>query len=114
MDGIYRALQAAHFNGRLVVVNYYSLDYADAAGTGFTQLLNQAVTSHAEADGAIVADAFAAFKQAAASAGGHTCAAGLLNTTPGDETTCDVHPSQSGQQLLAQSVVDAVNGTTGS
>ena len=113
MDRIYRALQAAHFNGRLVVVNYYSLDYADAAGTAVTVALNNAVTSHAAADGAIVADAFTAFKNAAAAAGGHTCLAGLLNTTSGDQTTCDVHPSQSGQQLLAQSVVDAVNGATG-
>ncbi|HEX4527093.1 MAG TPA: SGNH/GDSL hydrolase family protein [Gaiellaceae bacterium] len=113
MDTIFRALQAAHFNGRLVVVNYYSLDYSDQTGTAGTIALNQAVTSHAAADGAIVADAFTAFKQAAASAGGHTCAAGLLNTTSGNQATCDVHPSQSGQQLLAQAVVDAVNGATG-
>ena len=108
------ALQAAHFNVRLVVVNYYSLDYSNQAGTDGTRALNEAVTGHAEADGAIVADAFTAFQQAAASAGGKTCAAGLLNTTPGNQATCDVHPSQSGQQLLAQAVVDAVNGATGS
>jgi lysophospholipase L1-like esterase len=113
MDGIFRALEAAHFNGRLVVVNYYSLDYGDAAGTGITQLLNQAITGHAHADGAIVADAFTAFQQAAASAGGHTCTAGLLNTTPGNQLTCDVHPSQSGQQLLAQAVENAFDGATG-
>lgn len=112
MDGIFRALRAAHFHGRLIVVNYYSLDYADPSGTGLTQLLNQAVTSHAHADGAIVADAFSAFKQAAAAAGGHTCAAGLLNTTPGNQATCDVHPSQSGQQLLARSVVAAYDNST--
>ncbi len=113
MDGIYRAIEAAHFHGRLIVVNYYSLDYSDAAGTGLTQLLNQAITSHAHVDGAIVADAFTAFKQAAASAGGQTCAAGLLNTTPGDQLTCDVHPSQSGAQLLARTVETAYAGPTG-
>ena len=113
MDAIFRALSAAHFNGQLVVVNYYSLDYADAAGTGLTQLLNQAVTSHAHADGAIVADAFTAFQQAAASAGGHTCAAGLLNASPQNQLTCDVHPSQSGQQLLAQAVESAYDSATG-
>ena len=69
MDAIYRAIEAAHFHGRLVVVNYYSLDYGDAAGTGLTQLLNKAITSHAKADGARIADAFTAFQQAAASAG---------------------------------------------
>jgi lysophospholipase L1-like esterase len=113
MDAIYRTLQAAHFNGKLVVVNYYSLDYADAAGTGLTIALNQAIASHAAADGATVADAFTAFQHAAASAGGHTCQAGLLNAKSGSASTCDVHPSQSGQQLLAQSVEDAVGGPTG-
>jgi lysophospholipase L1-like esterase len=107
LDAIFRALSAAHFNGRLIVVNYYSLDYGDAAGTAFTQLLNQAIASHAHADGAIVADAFSAFQQASASAGGHTCAAGLLNASPQNQFACDVHPSQSGQELLAQAVVDA-------
>jgi lysophospholipase L1-like esterase len=71
---------------------------------GLTQLLNQAITSHASADGAIVADAFSTFQQAAAYAAGHTCAAGLLNASPQNQLTCDVHPSQSGQQLLAQAV----------
>ncbi len=113
MDAIYRALSAAHFNGRLIVVNYYSLDYADPAGTGLTQLLNQAITSHAAADGAIVADAFTAFRQAAASSAGHTCAAGLLNASPQNQYACDVHPSQSGQLLLAQVVKNAYDNATG-
>ncbi len=113
MDRIYRALSAAHFNGRLIVVNYYSLDYGDPAGTGLTVLLNQAITSHAAADGAIVADAFAAFRQAAAAAAGHTCAAGLLNASPVNQYTCDVHPSQSGQQLLAQVVTNTYDNATG-
>jgi lysophospholipase L1-like esterase len=114
MDAIFKAIEAAHFNGRLVVVNYYSLDYSDAAGTALTTLLNQAVTRYANADGAIVADAFTAFAHAAAAAGGKTCAAGLLNTTPGNQTTCDVHPSQSGAELLAQAVVSAYQGNGGS
>ena len=107
MDTIFEAIDAAHFHGRLIVVNYYSLDYSDAAGTALTTLLNRAITSHAKADGAIVADAFTLFAQAAAAAGGKTCAAGLLNTTPGNQATCDVHPSQSGAELLAQAVVSA-------
>jgi lysophospholipase L1-like esterase len=114
MDAIYRAIRSAHFHGRLIVVNYYSLDYSDATGTALITLLNQAVTRYAKADGAIVADAFTAFAHAAAAAGGKTCAAGLLNTTPGNQTTCDVHPSQSGAELLAQAVVSAYQGNGGS
>ena len=110
MNRIYRTLEASHFHGRLVVVNYYSLDYGDAAATATIRLLNQAITSHAQADGAIVADAFTAFQQAAASAAGHTCAAGLLNASPADQFTCDVHPSQSGQELLAKAVENAFGG----
>ena len=113
LDTILTAIDATHFHGKVVVVNYYSLDYADAAGTGLTQLLNSAIKSAADANGAIVADAFAAFRAAAASAGGHTCTAGLLNTTPGNQATCDVHPSQSGAQLLAESVVEAYQANGG-
>ena len=107
LDTILESIDGAHFHGKVVVVNYYSLDYADANGTALTQLLNSAIKGAADANGAIVADAFGAFQTAAATAGGHTCQAGLLNTTPGDQSTCDVHPSQSGAQLLARSVVSA-------
>jgi hypothetical protein len=106
MHAILDALRAAHFHGVLMVVNYYSLDYSDAAGIGLTQLLNQAVTGPARADHAVVADVFDAFKGAASTpfAGGNTCKAGLLNASPQNQFLCDVHPSQSGQQLLAHIV----------
>ncbi len=107
LDTILKAIDATKFHGKVIVVNYYSLDYSDANTTALTGLLNGAIKGAADANGAIVADAFTAFQHAAASAGGHTCQAGLLNTTPGDQTTCDVHPTQSGAELLAQSVIDA-------
>jgi len=113
MDTILRDLRATGFHGILMVVNYYSLDYGDAAGTALTQALNGAVTSHAQADGAVVADAFTAFQQAAAGAGGHTCQAGLLNASPQNQFACDVHPSQSGQKLLAQVVENRYIAATG-
>ena len=106
MHTILHALRATHFHGVLMVVNYYSLDYSDAAGTRLTQLLNDAISRPARADHAVVADVFNAFKAAASTpfAGGKTCKAGLLNASPGDQLLCDVHPSQSGQQLLAHTV----------
>jgi lysophospholipase L1-like esterase len=109
MRTILDALRATHFHGVLMIVNYYSLDYSDAAATGLTQLLNQAVTSSAVADHAVVADAFDAFKVAANTqfAGGNTCRAGLLNASPQNQFLCDVHPSQSGQQVLAHTVENA-------
>ena len=56
----------------------------------------------------MVANAFTAFKAAASTrfAGGKTCKAGLLNVDPLDATqaSSDVHPTQSGHQLLADTV----------
>lgn len=112
VDTILRDLKATRFHGVLMVVNYYSLDYSDAAGAALTAALNNAITSHAAADGAVVADAFTAFAHAAAVAGGKTCNAGLLNASPQNQFACDVHPSQSGQELLAQTVEDAYNAAT--
>ena len=104
MNTILGNIRTAGFKGVLEVVNYYSLDYTDAVGTTITQALNQAETSSAAAHGAVVADVFTAFHNAASAAGGHTCVAGLLNAAPSNQLTCDVHPSQSGQALMAQTV----------
>jgi lysophospholipase L1-like esterase len=106
MNTILGALRATGFPGVLMVVNYYSLDYSDPAGTAVTELLNEAITASAAVHGAVVADVFTAFHDAASTAfaGGKTCMAGLLNASPQNQFACDVHPSQSGQQLLARTV----------
>ena len=109
MATILAELRATGFGGVIVIVNYYSLDYSDPAGTGVTQLLNQAITAPAQAFGAVVADVFTAFQKAVANplVGGKTCNAGLLNADPQNQALCDVHPSQSGQQLIAKTIARA-------
>ncbi len=97
-------LRATGFRGIIVVVNYYSVDYSDPIETGFTAALNQAIAAASAQTGTIVADVFTAFQTASVPAGGHTCNAGLLNASPRNEFTCDVHPSQSGQMLSARTV----------
>ena len=99
-------IRASGYKGLIVVENYYSLDYSDAAGTTLMQLLNQAVSAPAASFGAVVADVFSAFEIAATNpfAGGNTCKAGLLNASPQNQFLCDVHPSQSGQRLIARAV----------
>ena len=97
-------LRATRFNGVLMVVNYYSTDYSDPNQTALTMALNQVLAAAAASHGAVVADAFTAFQQASAAAGGKTCLAGLLNGNPANQTTCDVHPSITGQRLLANTV----------
>ena len=106
VETILFAVRATDFHGVLMVVNYYSLDFSDPAGTAVTVLLNQAITRFAHANGAVVADVFTAFQAAASTpfAGGKTCNAGLLNASPQNQFLCDVHPSQSGQKLIAQTV----------
>jgi lysophospholipase L1-like esterase len=107
MAKILGEIRGAGFKGVIVVENYYSLDYSDAAGTAGVQLLNEAVSAPAASFGAVVADVFAAFQTAAVSnpfAGGNTCKAGLLNASPQNQFVCDVHPSPSGQQLIARAV----------
>jgi lysophospholipase L1-like esterase len=115
MRTILDAIRATRFHGVLMIVNYYSLDYSDAAGTGLTLLLNQAITAPAAADHAVVADVFDAFKVATSTpfAGGNTCKAGLLNASPPNQFLCDVHPSQSGQQLLAHTVENTYAAAAG-
>jgi len=100
-------LRAAGYGGQIMVVNYYSLDYSDATGTGITALLNQALAGAAKAFGASVADVFTAFQKATTNplVAGKPCNAGLLNVDPQDETACDVHPAQSGQRLMALTVL---------
>ena len=109
LNTILSNLRATGFKGVLMVVNYYSQNYADPGQTGLTMALNQTLAAAAAANGAVVADVFTAFQHAAANpfAAGNTCMAGLLNGNPQNQLTCDVHPSLSGQSLLAKTVKDA-------
>jgi lysophospholipase L1-like esterase len=103
-------LRATGFGGAIVLTNYYSLDYSNAAATGLTQLLNGAIAAPAAAYGAVVADLFTAFKNVASAAafGGNSCNAGLLNASVHNQLLCDVHPSQSGHQLIAKAITHAL------
>ena len=102
-------LRATGFGGTIMLVNYYSLNYSDPSQTGLTEILNQAISAPASAYGAVVADVFTAFRIATSNplVGGQTCHAGLLNGNPQDQSTCDVHPSQSGQRLIARTVAQS-------
>ena len=110
MQTILGDLRADGYYGAIVITNYYSLDYSDPSATGLTALLNQAIEAPAAAYGAVVADLFTAFKTVAVSAafGGKTCNTGLLNASAQNQLLCDVHPSQSGHQLIAKTIGQAL------
>jgi lysophospholipase L1-like esterase len=106
VNTILTGLRGAGFQGTIIVVNYYSLDYTDANATYLSIALNQVLSQVAAAHGAYVADVFSAFQTAAQNpfAQGKTCYAGLLNVDPLDQTKCDVHPTQSGHRLMAKTI----------
>jgi lysophospholipase L1-like esterase len=105
MAQILAGLRGTGYTGPIIIVNYYSNDYSNQFDTELIAGLNQAITAPASQYGAVVADVFTAFQNAASNqfAQGNTCVAGLLNpnnpqTSP---PTCDVHPSQLGHKLIS-------------
>jgi lysophospholipase L1-like esterase len=106
MAQILQGLRSTGFRGVIIVVNYYSLDYNDLAITNLVTSLNGTLATVAKANGAVVADVFAAFRNASSTTGQNPCKAGLLNGNPLDltQTSCDIHPSQVGHQLIADTV----------
>jgi lysophospholipase L1-like esterase len=90
----------AGYEGQIVVVTYYALNYADPTGAA-TQLLDNAIAQVAAAHQADVADGYTAFKPRADASAGNSVAAGLVLPN-------DVHPSADGQQLLADAVTAVV------
>ena len=96
----------AHYQGLLVALTYYSLDYSDPVQVAQAQLLDAVIAGVTKAFGGKVASGFAAFKGASASFGGSPCAAGLLIKLP--DGTCNIHPSPAGHLLLAQAIEKVV------
>lgn len=107
MQTILAQLRAAGFRGVIVVVNYFSVDYSDPVGTDLVERLNQVLSVAATEGGAVVADTFSAFEAFASAADGETCKTGLLNASPQNPSLCDVHPSQSGHRLIAETIARA-------
>jgi lysophospholipase L1-like esterase len=88
------------YDGPIVVVTYYALDYSGATAPG-TQVLDSGIAAAAQANGAIVASGYDAFRPTATGSGGSSVDGGLV--VPGD-----VHPTEQGQRLLARAVEDVV------
>jgi lysophospholipase L1-like esterase len=89
------------YDGQIVVVDYYAFDYTSSWANA-SSLLDSVISGVATANGATVADAFTAFRKAAARAGGNSVTAGLLLPN-------DVHPTAKGQRLLADTVEAVVS-----
>jgi lysophospholipase L1-like esterase len=105
LTAIYTQIRdVGHYQGLLVALTYYALDYSDPVQVAGTQLLDSVIASVTTAFGGKVADGFAAFQGPSAAFGGSPCAAGLLIKLP--DGTCNIHPSPAGHLLLAQAIED--------
>ena len=96
----------AGYEGPIVALDYYSLDYADPVQVGGALFLNSVIAGVTTANGGIIADGFGAFGTASTAFGGSPCAAGLLIKLP--DGTCNIHPSPAGHRLLAAAIATAI------
>jgi lysophospholipase L1-like esterase len=98
----------AHYGGQIAIVNYYALNYSNAAAAAQSQLLNTTQDNAAKPFHVIIADGFGQIEAGAAHSGGNSCTAGLL-TQLSTGGPCGIHPSYAGQSLLAQAVEKAIH-----
>jgi len=97
----------AEYSGTIVLLKYNFIN-TDPLFQHVIQLLNQAMTDvGSQFPNVKFADGYAAFEFAAATSGGDPCVAGLLVKLP--DGTCDIHPSLTGQQVLASAVLVALS-----
>jgi lysophospholipase L1-like esterase len=106
LAAIITALRGTGYAGPIVVLTYYSLNYADPAQVAGTLFLDSVIESATQAAGGTIANGFTAFAVASAAYGGDPCSAGLLIKLPNG--TCDVHPTAEGQQVLAAAIASAL------
>lgn len=102
------------YDGPIVVLTTYALDYADPIATFALDDLAKVTRDTAAAYGVTIADGYAAFDRATSA--GDACAAGLLY--PLAAGGCDIHPSipkvttrsdgMSGAELLANTLTAAM------
>jgi lysophospholipase L1-like esterase len=97
-------LRTAGYNGKIILVKYYSPN-ANPLFIAAIGELNSVMVTVGSPFGAKFADAFTAFQIASEPSGGDPCKAGLLIRL--SSTTCDVHPSPAGRDLIAATVIVA-------
>ena len=107
---IVRVLRGTGSHATIVLVNYYALEYANATTTGLVRSLDATIAEVGADEHLRVADSFDAFKRATDSSDGDACMSGLF--APGASTLgpCDLHPTEAGQRLLADTVESALRG----
>jgi lysophospholipase L1-like esterase len=108
LDKIFSKLRGTGYKGQIVVVNYYSNNYADPQQTALVQGLNQVIDGTAKPYDVKISSTLRLWRYAADQSNGDDCAAGLLtilhDPSSGDIVGCGVHPSLGGHALIASAV----------
>ena len=104
-------LRLAGYGGQIVFANYYSPS-TDPTFRATVQAMNDVIAQTATALGARTADVFSAFDGASGAPAFDACKAGLLIPLPSNECAvapcCDVHPTQAGAELIAETIAPLV------
>lgn len=106
LTSIYSQIRSTGYRGLIVGVTYYALDYSDPVGVYLTLAGAGVMAAAGSPFGVKIASGFNAWAPVAATAGGSSCAAGLLIRV--SATSCDVHPTPAGRDLLAGAVINTV------
>jgi len=104
LNAIEVAIRQTGYTGLLVALTYYVTNYADPGAVSILGAINQVVSDVTRAFDGFVASGFAAFQQASAGFGGNTFLAGLVIPN-------DIHPTTTGQTLLAKTIFDTILST---
>jgi lysophospholipase L1-like esterase len=97
-------LRMAGYGGQIILANYYS-PFPDAFDRAAVHAMNVVIAQTAAAFSLPTADVFSAF-DAASGPTFDACAVGLLIPLPGGG--CDVHPTQAGAELIAETIAPLV------
>lgn len=103
-------MRAAGYDGPIVLVGYYALDYGDPFQAFIADASRQAlqrIVDFGDFGDVALADGFAAFEQATRRADGNPWAADLLLVR--DDGELDVHTTPRGDRVLAQAVRRAID-----
>lgn len=97
-------IRAAGYGGSLVAVTYYAQNYRDGTEVRLIRAVDQVLAAVTREFDGSVADGFRAFRKAARTFDGDSCAAGLLIVLSQSPLRCDSHPSPVGRDVLVRTV----------
>lgn len=107
LETILKAVRKTGYRGQIMLVGYYSLDYANPNDNALSNALDGVMQKVAAAFHAEYAHGYRSFEAASRFSGGDPCRAGLLTqlyTKGKPNSSCGIHPAPAGAAVLASAV----------